>query len=408
LVFRVDGGQRATLHPPGNLTRTGMHPGLRSLQVRALQRKGGGRVTTTPLPAAPPPATTAVDERALAADVFAGLCARPPATLIELAALITTIEALPQTEVRRAAAVAVIAERLAVEFGRSDLEMRARLVRADALQRGGDTIESGRLSQQVQAWAAENGNEYLLARSHNLLCTFFRQVGDAADALAHGVQSVAHSDQIPPATRARHLNALAVTLEENGSRDEAFRRFQEALDAASVVDDAELAIQVLNNMAFIRCEAGDEEAARDLVNRVRAVSTRHAVPMVANVLDTIARVEMMGGRYAEAEETLRPVTDGWADHLVTEGSGLAECLLTLAEAQRLRGDPNSCQATLDRAVRVCEASALASQRARVREQQAQLHAATGRYREAYEEHRRFYLEVQALQSAQREARARMV
>jgi hypothetical protein len=47
-----------------------------------------------------------------------------------------------------------------------------------------------------------------------------------------------------------------------------------------------------------------------------------------------------------------------------------------------------------------------STRARVREEQAQLYAATGRYRHAYEEHRLFHTELQALQSAQREAGAR--
>jgi diguanylate cyclase (GGDEF)-like protein len=115
---------------------------------------------------------------------------------------------------------------------------------------------------------------------------------------------------------------------------------------------------------------------------------------------------MTRGRYAEAEATLRPVLDGAARHLITEGNGLAEYLLTVAEAQRLRGDITAAQATLDRTAWVCEERKLASVRARVREEQAQLYAATGRYREAYEEHRRFYTETQALQSAQREAGAR--
>jgi diguanylate cyclase (GGDEF)-like protein len=139
---------------------------------------------------------------------------------------------------------------------------------------------------------------------------------------------------------------------------------------------------------------------------MRAYESRHRVPLRAHYLDTIARIEMMRGRYVEAEATLRPILDGSAGHLLTEGNALAECLRTAAEAQRLRGENAAAQATLERAARVCEERELKSSRARVREAQAQLYAATGRYREAYEEHRRFYTDMQALQSAQREAQAR--
>ncbi|NJC73891.1 hypothetical protein HC031_29880 [Planosporangium thailandense] len=115
-----------------------------------------------------PVRTTDVEEHAFA-DVLTGLREHGPATAFELAALIATMETVPQAEVRRVAATAVVVERLAVGLGRPDLEMRARLIRADALQRDGDTVESGRLSQQVQVWAADNGDDHLLARSHNLL-----------------------------------------------------------------------------------------------------------------------------------------------------------------------------------------------------------------------------------------------
>jgi diguanylate cyclase (GGDEF)-like protein len=117
-------------------------------------------------------------------------------------------------------------------------------------------------------------------------------------------------------------------------------------------------------------------------------------------------VELMHGRYAEAETVLLPVLDGSAGHLLTDGNSLPACLLTAAEAQRLRGAIASAQATLDRAARVCEERDSGEYQAQVREEQAQLYAATGRYREAYEEYRLFHAESQALQSAQREARAR--
>jgi diguanylate cyclase (GGDEF)-like protein len=57
---------------------------------------------------------------------------------------------------------------------------------------------------------------------------------------------------------------------------------------------------------------------------------------------------------------------------------------------------------------MCEERALHGIRARVREQQAALYAATGRYREAYAEHCAFHAETTALHSSQRDARARVL
>ncbi|GII25725.1 GGDEF domain-containing protein [Planosporangium mesophilum] len=341
------------------------------------------------------------------ADALAALSASNPEAGARLAAVLDAMEMVPAADFRTVVLPADRAERLAVELGRPDLQMRARLIRADVLLREGDTAESGRMAQQVNAWADEHGNAYLLARSHHLLSVFFHHVGDVADALAHGVQCVAKiGDEVPARIRARHLSTLAIALHQNDSSDEARRRFQEALDLATAAGDLELALQVLNNMAYTAYQTDNGEDAETLIDEMRAFETRYGVPLRAHYLDTIARIEMMRGRYAAAEETLRPVLDGSAAHLLTEGNALAECLRTVAEAKRLRGDLTGAQATLDRAAQVCEERGLASYRARVREEQAQLFAVSGRYREAYEEHRRFHAETQALQSAQREARAR--
>ncbi|NJC71651.1 diguanylate cyclase [Planosporangium thailandense] len=298
-------------------------------------------------------------------------------------------------------------DRLAGELGRSDLQMRARLIRADILLQAGETAESGRLAQQVNAWATEHADARLLAGSHHLLAVFFHQVGDMADALAHADQCVTNSGaDMPARVRARHLSMLAISLHGNGSPDEARQRFREALDVATAAGELKLSLQVLNNMAYTEYQAGNATDASALIPEMRAFETRYGVPLRPHYLDTIARIEMMHGRYAEAEATLRPVVNGSTEHLPTKGNPLAECLLTVAEAQRLSGDVDRAQQTLDRAVAVCDEYGLMSSRARVREQQAQLYAATGRYREAYEEYRRFHTEIEALQAAQREARAR--
>ena len=57
-------------------------------------------------------------------------------------------------------------------------------------------------------------------------------------------------------------------------------------------------------------------------------------------------------------------------------------------------------------MRMSEERGLHAVRARAREEQAALYAATGRFREAYDEHRAFHAAATALHSAQREARAR--
>jgi two-component system cell cycle response regulator len=330
-----------------------------------------------------------------------------PQTEAILVAALDAMEMVPAADFRTVVMPADHAERLAAELGRVDLQMRARLVRADVLLREGDTGESGRMAQQVNAWASEHGDSYLLARSHHLLSVFFHHVGDVADALGHSVECVAHTGaEVPTRIRARHLSTLAISLHQNGSSDEARRRFQEALDIATATGDYELSLQVLNNMAYTAYEHANGEDAATLIDEMRTFETRYGVPLRAHYLDTIARIEILRGRYAEAEATLQPILDGSAEHLLTEGNALAECLRTVAEAQRLRGNLTGAQTTLDRAAAVCEERGLASFRARVREAQAQLYAATDRYREAYEEHRLFHTEMQALQSAQREARTR--
>ena len=299
------------------------------------------------------------------------------------------------------------AERAAADLDRQDLRMRARLVLADVAIRSGDTAQAGRICRDVLRWTTANPHAYVLARVHSQLAVFHSHVGNLADALSHAVYCVSHTaDDVHPGIRARHLTVLAMTLDENGSTDEGRRRFADALDLATLAGDNEMILRILNNMAYTAYENGDDLAARELVERMRTVAARQGVTPRANYLDTIARVEMMSGRYAEAEAGLVTAVSEAGGHLLTEGNALTECLLTMAEAQRLQGAADRAQASLDRATLVCEERGLYAHRNRVREEQALLYAATGRYQEAFEEHRRFYAESKVLQSAERDARAR--
>jgi diguanylate cyclase (GGDEF)-like protein len=245
----------------------------------------------------------------------------------------------------------------------------------------------------------------VLARAHRELSIFYRLVGDVSDALTHAVQSVAHlPDDVPPKIRARHLMTLAVGLDDSGSPADGDRRYREALEIAEDLDDQDFVLLILNNMAYSAYEIGDESAARALTDRMRAIMAATGCRFAANVLDTVARVEMMGGRYDSVETALAEVLDGRV--VANEADAAAECLLTLAEARRLAGRHADAQLALDRAICECEANGLAGLRARLRQEQAALHAATGDFRAAYEEHLLFHTASSALHSAQRESRAR--
>jgi diguanylate cyclase (GGDEF)-like protein len=80
--------------------------------------------------------------------------------------------------------------------------------------------------------------------------------------------------------------------------------------------------------------------------------------------------------------------------------------VTAAEAYTMRGLLGRAQEVLDEARELCDTRGLGAVSVDVRLRQAELHAAAGRYREAYEEHRRFHAEVEALRSVERDARAR--
>ncbi|MEV4636687.1 diguanylate cyclase [Actinoplanes sp. NPDC049548] len=325
-----------------------------------------------------------------------------------LEATLAELEARPTSKFRSVAGPAAAAERRAGELRLDDLAMRAKLMRADILVREGRSERGGQWAHQVLAWAQEHECPFLLARSHRVLSNFYRQVGDLSEGLTHAVQGVANLiDDEPPSIRARHLMTLAVALDESGSTEEGDRRFREALQIATAIGDFELTLNILNNMAYTAFENGDEAGARELVAHMREVQARGPRNFSALELDTIARVEMMSGRYGAAEETLHVMLeDGQSKVEAHEGVAPAVCLLTLAEARRLDHRYAAAQEALDEAARVAEERGLDRVRAQAREEQAALYAATGRFREAYEEHRAFHTAASALHSAQRDARAR--
>ncbi|GLY97625.1 GGDEF domain-containing protein [Actinoplanes sp. NBRC 103695] len=319
---------------------------------------------------------------------------------------VTELELRPVSAVRTLAEPATAIRARAEELGETEIAQRARLLVMSARLREGKIVESGREAHQVLAWAQQHGRSYLVARAHQELSMFYRLVGDLASAHTHGMECVSNlPDDAPPNILARHLLRMAVAVDENGHHAEGDRRFQEALELATAVGDGELIAHILNNMAYTEYERENEERALQLVQRMRDIEAKSSFSFSAGQLDTIARIEMMAGDYDRATRTLQAVLDPASAVAGNEGDAYATCLLTLALALRLGGRYAEAQEALNGCLKQSDERSLRRIRAMAREEQAALYSAIGEFEKAYEEHREFHAEMNALHSLDREARA---
>ncbi len=283
---------------------------------------------------------------------------------------------------------------------------RALLVQAAVESQRGLTEDSARIMRRVTRWADEHQHRYVQARSHRELSSLFRRVGDFALALEHAVSGVELLDVGARASiRCDHLLALADALGEIGSFTESRRRYVEANELAEQSGDVHLRMRVLNNWAYTEHEDGNVAQALPIVGRLLAVSARHGRPLDVHDLDTAARVYMLDGRLDDAHTVLEPVRSetGVRPRLFDER---ANALLTLAEIERLQGRTDQAQRTLDRCRLLSDELSLMVLQVRVRREQAELFAASGRFVQAFEEHKRFHDAAMELYSLEREARAR--
>jgi two-component system cell cycle response regulator len=324
----------------------------------------------------------------------------------ELAATVTELENLSRFDRddldSRVEQAAVSAEAL----GLTDLALRARLVQADLLRRRGNVADAGRRAQEIQRWAADHDSTHLLARSHFVLTAVFQELGDLSVALEHAVRAVDLLDEDgEPEARIDHMARLADCLGLSGdgtARD----RYDEVLRLAEELGDIDRQLLVLNNRAYTETLSGSFEEALAWSTKLQDLAARHDVPLRVGRLDTIGRALMDLGRLEDAEAALLPGLRPEILEASLDGDAGADFLLTLAEVRRRRGHLAAAQETLDEAVRRCEEYGLTSIRVRARREQAELHAASGDFRSAYEEHKLYSDHVMDLQSAERDTRAR--
>ncbi|WP_017812192.1 MULTISPECIES: tetratricopeptide repeat-containing diguanylate cyclase [Paenibacillus] len=330
-------------------------------------------------------------------------------TAEQFADVLDTLELMPYRNTNAAVAAVQKALVLVEEMDNEELSQRTRLIQADVMARQGKVAEAGRIMFHIHQWAEEHRHPHILARSQRLIAGFYRRIGDNESALQHAIAGLRElPDTAPPSTRADHLMMLALTLDEVGAYEDSERRFQEVLMLATLMDDTQLLMFALNNMAYTRYEMGQAEEAYRLVNKLRDLAKRKHVELGASQLDTIAQVEILLGHPAQAEQTLAPVINDPLSRKLGDLMVLPECLLTAAEAQRLQGKLTQAQSTLDEARHLCHEHGLPGLMVRARLQQSELFAAAGDYRSAYEEHKRYHEAGEKLRSTEREARARIM
>jgi two-component system cell cycle response regulator len=302
---------------------------------------------------------------------------------------------------------AVEAEQAAVVAGAQDLQMRARLVQADMLQRTGRVTAGARLAGEVNTWARQHGPQTLLARSHLVLSSVYESVGDSASCLDHALRAVELlADTTPMRTRGNFLVRLADAYAVTGSFDEARERYGEARRLFEAIGDLERQLNVLNNLAYAEYEAGDAQRAGRAAEAMRNLAERTGLGLNPTFLDTLARIHIMLGEYDKAESALEDALAAFASGGDVQAVTPAEFMLTLAEAQRRQGRFDEAQATLDRCRAICVERFLTGVEVEVLREQAELHAAAGHFDQALETYKIFHAEVLSLNSNRREAAAR--
>lgn len=319
-----------------------------------------------------------------------------PEGLAALRRLLDDLEHLRGPDVTRRLALAAAAEDRARALGAETELMRARLVLADMSHASGEVDLGVRLAHQVNDWAAGLGartrdQAALLARSHLVISTLLERAGDGPGALDHAVRAV---ELLPPGSaprvRGNHVFRLADALWAVADYDASRRHYRDAERIFLEIGDVERRMAVLNNLADTELAAGQVDLAWDVVEELLTLAGGpDRLPHPADH-DTVAKAMLATGRTAQAERSARAGLALLADGAPVGAASEAELTLTLARVLRARGDLAAAQQQLDRCAELCAARGLHGLAVDVLGEQAEVHAAAGRFEQAYATHREFY------------------
>src|SRR4051812_29296260 len=172
-------------------------------------------------------------------------------------------------------------------LGRTELELRARLVGGDLLRRRGDIAAAGRIAQAVHRWASDHAARHLLARSSFVLSAVFQELGDVSLALEHAVRAVdLLAEDSSPAMRIDHLARLADCLGLDGD-DAAQERYDHVLHLAEELGDVDRQLLILNNRAYCATVCDRTDLALTYSVQLQTLATAHDVPLHVGRLDTV-------------------------------------------------------------------------------------------------------------------------
>lgn len=327
-----------------------------------------------------------------------------------LAKWIDDLEVVQYENIELWAAVAQKALHAANESGSEELQMRVQLVQAFTKMRKGDLADAGVTCRQINKWAVEHSNNIVLSRSFRQLSNFFLRVGDVSSALECAMSSLEYfpPDSLPQ-TRGYHLMALAIALDLNGEHSESQRRYEEILEIDESTQHVQQALYAFNNMAYTQYKIGNTKEASYLLARMLELVIKHELQLFPFQLDTIARIEMSTGRPEEAVRLLEPLMDKYVSgRLQGDVFAFFESQITLLAAYRQLGEYDRAQELLLLVRPLCEEKGATGYSVKIKLEQAELHAAKGRYKEAYEEYRSYHESWEKLRSEERESRARIL
>jgi len=302
---------------------------------------------------------------------------------------------------------AVTIEQQALELGDEMLAARARLCRANMWLRAGEVATAARHIAEIHRWTVQHGATQLQARTHLVWASIHRYLGDAAQCLEDSLLAVELlDDTATPHMRVWHRAKLADALGLAGSMAAARQRYGQTEELAYELDQPRLLLSMLNNWAYTELMAGEHDRAREVAARLQAFAVRQGYDLDPAALDTIGSIEIASGAFAAAERTMRACIERHDQGGHEDADALAEYLLTLSRAQRGLGATDRAQASLDASRRLCVQRDLNDVLVRIRQEQAELHAARGEYAEAFAAHKQFFADFTELHSEQRDAQAR--
>jgi diguanylate cyclase (GGDEF)-like protein len=310
-------------------------------------------------------------------------------------------------DVDAAAARAEAAARWADRTGNEPVLQRARLLLADAAGRRGETAKLGIMAREALTWGLEQNDQFVVARAHRLLSTFYEGLGDGGTSLEHAIACV---ENLPADTSTffkgdheTRLGSAHLVLESFGPARERFTRL---LGWAEEIGDANLRLRSLNNLAFLEYAAGRSDESVRLSREMTEHSRRSGIPLSAAAWDTVARAQMSGGKYAHAEQTL--IAALASTRRITEARDIADLHVSIAVCQRMLGRFEDAVRSLDVADAQCADRNLEHARTEVVEERSTLCATIGDYRAAYQLYREFHaLKLEQL-SAAKDARSRIL